>query len=371
MKVYHPAPEEPKLKSVFKYNDYYARVSTYRAGHTISAGHQASLAAGKPKRIAGKLPHSMAKKRTFKENRFDIDPASTPGTPYFFTLKPFSEIEPEHFSEALKALISMLKAKKTQYIYMLEWAEHEKMPHIHLVANIHGEMSEDLEAFATSVKLHWSKKTCGSHLAEARQHHEPVYDACGVFGYMSKQSPDEFNDRAIATGKDWSVISVTGCSRGWKKPSLEVCEVSPEVGLDIKRGMKRIVEARGVKLSKVSKGCDSEAKRVISEVSPFTISGLSREESRRLRDQVIDSQPLKERRYLIVMRDLYHRAHELDSQEVKGEVERLLLDKGYDMRHMFPDWEKPKMSMAEKYKTVPVYRLLRKTKKAIMAAREK
>ncbi|MFW8320168.1 hypothetical protein ACOIC5_28275, partial [Klebsiella pneumoniae] len=77
------------------------------------------------------------------------------------------------------------------------------------------------------------------------------------------------------------------------------------------------------------KGCDSEAKRVISEVSPFTISGLSREESRRLRDQVIDSQPLKERRYLIVMRDLYHRAHELDSQEVKGEVERLLLDKGY------------------------------------------
>ncbi|WP_210474919.1 hypothetical protein, partial [Klebsiella pneumoniae] len=72
--------------------------------------------------------------------------------------------------------------------------------------------------------------------------------------------------------------------------------------------MKRIVEARGVKLSKVSKGCDSEAKRVISEVSPFTISGLSREESRRLRDQVIDSQPLKERRYLIVMRDLYHRA---------------------------------------------------------------
>ena len=41
------------------------------------------------------------------------------------------------------------------------------------------------------------------------------------------------------------------------------------------------------------------------------------------------------------------------------------------MRHMFPDWEKPKMSMAERYKTVPVYRLLRKTKKAIMAAREK
>ncbi|WP_211669968.1 hypothetical protein, partial [Klebsiella pneumoniae] len=77
------------------------------------------------------------------------------------------------------------------------------------------EMSEDLEAFATSVKLHAAKKTFGSHLAEARQHHEPVYDACGVFGYMSKQWPDEFNDGAIATGKDWSVISVTGCSRGW------------------------------------------------------------------------------------------------------------------------------------------------------------
>ncbi|MCA4033899.1 hypothetical protein, partial [Klebsiella quasipneumoniae] len=46
--------------------------------------------------------------------------------------------------------------------------------------------------------------------------------------------------------------------------------------------------------------------------------------------------PLFQWRYLIVMRDLYHRAHELDSQEVKGEVERLLLDKGYDMRHMFP-----------------------------------
>jgi hypothetical protein len=100
VKVYHPAPEEPKLKSVFKYNDYYARVSTYRAGHTISAGHQASLAAGKPKRIAGKLPHSMAKKRTFKENRFDIDPA--PWYALFLHTEALSEIEPEHFSEALK-----------------------------------------------------------------------------------------------------------------------------------------------------------------------------------------------------------------------------------------------------------------------------
>lgn len=368
MTVYRFVSEKPKLKHFFKNNDYYARVSTYRTGHTISAGHQALLTAGKDKRKASRLPHSAAKRRTFRENHFDIDLVSSPGTPYFFTLKPVAEIEPEHFAEALKALISLLKAKKAQYVYALEWAKHEQMPHIHLVANIHGETSEDLDTFATSVKRNWSKKTCGSHLAEARQHHEPVYDACGVFGYMSKQASDEFNDRAIATGKDWSVISVTGCSRGWKKSSAEAREVSREVGLDVRRGMRRTIRSRGVKLSKASKGCDSGAKRAISEVSPFTISGMSREDSRRLLDQVIDSQPLKERRYLIEMRDLYRRAHELGSQELKGEVERLLLDKGDDMRHMFPKWENPKMSMVERYNADPVFSLVCESQKVAKAA---
>ena len=48
------------------------------------------------------------------------------------------------------------------------------------------------------------------------------------------------------------------------------------------------------------------------------------------------------------MRDLYRKAHELGSQEVKDEVERLLLDKGYDMRHMFSEWEKPQMNRVER-----------------------
>ncbi|MBN0321746.1 hypothetical protein JTM72_33430, partial [Pseudomonas aeruginosa] len=101
--------------------------------------------------------------------------------------------------------------------------------------------------------------------------------------------------------------------------------------------MKKIALSRGISLKKRSKGCDAETKRSISEVSPFTVSGLTRTESKRLLINTEDSQPLKERQFIVKMRDLYRKAHELGSQEVKDEVERLLLDKGYDMRHMFSE----------------------------------
>ncbi|HDU1539544.1 TPA: hypothetical protein REW69_001083 [Klebsiella pneumoniae] len=61
---------------------------------------------------------------------------------------------------------------------------------------------------------------------EPQRQNQAVYDAHGLFNYMSKQTPDEFNARAIATGKDWSVISVTGCSRGWVESKFDTAEVS-------------------------------------------------------------------------------------------------------------------------------------------------
>jgi hypothetical protein len=90
---------------------------------------------------------------------------------------------------------------------------------------------------------------------------------------------------------------------------------------------------------------------------------LTRTESERLLAQVIDSQPLKERQFIIKMRDLYRKAHEMGSQEVKGEIERLLLDKGYDMRHMFSEWEKPQMNRVERCGTDPLFRRLCKARK--------
>lgn len=364
MKLYSGKPEKAKTKHVVKNNDYYASVCAFREGHTITAEHRALMDAGKAKRKARRLPHSAAKRRTFRDNSRRIDPKKTPGTPYFLTLKPLGDMEPEYFNEVMTGLIKRLRTASAEYIYTPEWAEHEKMPHIHLVANIPGNTPAEVEAFAEGVIRYWLKKTPKNPNTRIKQDARPVYDATGVLDYMSKQSPDEFNARAIATGKDWSVISVTGCSRGWVESRYDKVEVSREVGLEAKRELKKVTRARGVKPNKRSKGCDAETKRAISEVSPFTVSGLPRTESKRLLAQVIDSQPLKERQFIIEMRDLYRQAHEQGSQEVKNEVERLLLDKGYDMRHMFSKWEKPQMNRAERHDADPIFRLVCKGRKS-------
>lgn len=60
-----------------------------------------------------------------------------------------------------------------------------------------------------------------------------------------------------------------------KARSREACMAS-------KRLMKEVVRSRGVQLRKQAKDCDDEKKRAVSEVSPFSIYGLSREESRKL-----------------------------------------------------------------------------------------
>ncbi|HAJ1782381.1 TPA: hypothetical protein HMK19_24340, partial [Escherichia coli] len=309
------------------------------------------------------LPHSTAKRRTFIKNTRRIDLNKTPGTPYFFTLKPLSDSEPEHFSKVMIGLTRLLRTASAEYIYTLEWAEYERMPHLHLVANIPGATPAEVAAFAERVIRYWLKKTPKNTNSRIKQDARPVYDATGVLGYMSKQSPDEFNTRAIATGKDWSVISVTGYSRGWKESKFDTAEVSRETGSAIKREMKKIALSRGISLKKRSKGCDAETKRAISEVSPFTVSGLTRTESERLLINTEDSQLLKERQFIIKMRDLYRKAHESGSQEVKDKVERLLLDKGYDLRHMFPEWETPQMNMVERCGTDPLFRRLCKVRK--------
>lgn len=71
-----------------------------------------------------------------------------------------------------------------------------------------------------------------------------------------------------------------------------------------------------------------------------------------------DSQQIKERRFIIEMRDLYRQAHEQGSQEAKDAIERVLLDEGYDMAHMFHVWEKPQMSRTERYASSALLRLL-------------
>ncbi|WP_214456333.1 hypothetical protein [Klebsiella quasipneumoniae] len=363
MKLYSEKPGKAKTKHVFKHNDYYAGVYVLRDAPTITAEHRASMEAGKTKKKAIGLPHSTAKRRTFIKNTRRIDLNKTPGTPYFFTLKPLSDSEPEHFSKVMIGLTRLLRTASAEYIYTLEWAEYERMPHLHLVANIPGATPAEVAAFAERVIRYWLKKTPKNTNSRIKQDARPVYDATGVLGYMSKQSPDEFNTRAIATGKDWSVISVTGYSRGWKESKFDTAEVSRETGSAIKREMKKIALSRGISLKKRSKGCDAETKRAISEVSPFTVSGLTRTESERLLINTEDSQLLKERQFIIKMRDLYRKAHESGSQEVKDKVERLLLDKGYDLRHMFPEWETPQMNMVERCGTDPLFRRLCKVRK--------
>ena len=207
-----------------------ARVGAFRKGHTITAEHRALMEAGKAERKARRLSHSAAKRITFRKNARLIDLNKTPGTPYFFTLKPLCDIEPEYFNEAMTGLIKRLRTASAEYIYALEWAEHERMPHIHLVANIPGNTPAEVEAFAEGVIRYWLKKTPKNPNTRIKQDARPVYDAHGLFNYMSKQPPDEFNARAIATGKDWSVISVTGCSRGWVESRFDTAEVSRETG---------------------------------------------------------------------------------------------------------------------------------------------
>jgi len=360
MTLYQCAPEKQKLKHFFVLNDNYARAFVCRSGHTISDCHKEAVVSGKFNRRANRHPHSAAKKRTFKSNYSRIYIEKTSGTPYFFTLKPLCNVEPEVFKKAMKGLTRLLRSAGAEYIYMLEWAAHEQTPHIHLVSNIPGETIADLEAFAERIISYWLRVMPKVINSRIKQDVRAVYDSGKLFSYMSKQNQNEFNDRAIATGKDWSVISVTGCSRGWEESSFEGCGVSKEAYMESKRWMKADAKARGVKLRKQAKGCDSETKRAISEVSSFTKSGLSREESWRFLAHVNASCELKELRFLREMMERYRRGHYLASQEEKDEVDRLLLTKGYDMRHMYPQWEKPKMSMAERYKTEPVYRLLRK-----------
>lgn len=311
---------------------------------------------GKAKRKASKLPHSAAKHRTFVKNHRLIDINKTHGTPCFFTLKPISEIEPDYFVKALKSLNRFFREEGVQYIFMLEWAKHEKAPHVHLVANIHGSTPEEVTAFTDRVIKRWLESIPKNPNTRIRQDVKPVDDAMGVFGYMAKQTADEFNARALATGEDWSVLNVTGCSRRWQKSYPDTTEISRKAGSTVKREFKKIARSRGINLSKRSRGCDAETKRAISETSPFTVSGLSRAVVKRLLINAEDSQPLKERQFLMEMRDLYRQAHELGSQKEKSEVERLLLDEGYDMRHMFPVWEAPQMNRSERYNADPVFR---------------
>lgn len=139
----------------------------------------------------------------------------TPGTPYFFTLKPLGNLEPGYFQKAMTGLRRYLRENNAEYIYMLEWAEYEKTPHVHLVANIHGSTPEEVAAFADGVINRWLKSIPKNPATRIKQDARPVHDAPGLFGYISKQSPYEFNARAIATGEDWSVVTVTSCSRGW------------------------------------------------------------------------------------------------------------------------------------------------------------
>lgn len=369
MKSYH-CPNN-KAKFACKYNDNYAYIYVVSEKPAITAEHHASMATGKYNRKANRYPHSVAKKRTFVSNYRSLDLEETSGTPYFFTLKPLCEVEPKTFREAMTRLTRFLRASKAEYIYTLEWAAHEQTPHVHLVSNIPGETIAELEAFAERVIDYWLRVMPKVIKSRIKQDARAVYDSGELFSYMSKQSPNEFNVRAVETGKDWSVISVTSSSRNWKTSSFEGDGVSREAYMAFRRPVRALLRSRGVNLRKKAKGCDSETKRAISEVSTLYISGLPRKEVRKLFAQVNASQPLKERRFLIEMMERYRRAHNQYSQEEKDKVDQLLLAKGYDMRDMYPQWEMPKMSMAERYKTVPVYRLLRKTKKAMMVAREK
>jgi hypothetical protein len=63
------------------------------------------------------------------------------------------DIEPEYFNEAMTGLIKRLRTASAEYIYALEWAEHERMPHIHLVANIPGNTPAEVEAFAEGLSV--------------------------------------------------------------------------------------------------------------------------------------------------------------------------------------------------------------------------
>ena len=88
MKLYPKSPKTATTRRVFKFSDSYAGVYTSREGHTIEADHRALMDAGKTKRKASRVPHSDAKRRTFKKKSKSICLKKTPGTPYFFTLKP-------------------------------------------------------------------------------------------------------------------------------------------------------------------------------------------------------------------------------------------------------------------------------------------
>lgn len=106
---------------------------------------------GKAKRKARLLPHSAAKRITSKKNSHCIDLNKTPGTPYFFMLKPLGDLEPEYFSNAMIGLTKLLRTANAEYIYALEWAEHERIPHVHLVSNIPGTTPAEVTTFADRV----------------------------------------------------------------------------------------------------------------------------------------------------------------------------------------------------------------------------
>lgn len=67
MKLYSGKPEKAKAKHVFKNNDYYAGVYVRRETPIITAEHRALMDAGKAERKARRLPHSDAKRITFKK----------------------------------------------------------------------------------------------------------------------------------------------------------------------------------------------------------------------------------------------------------------------------------------------------------------
>lgn len=271
----------------------------------------------------------------------------------------------------MKRLTAKLRHDNAEYIYALEWAAFELAPHIHLVANIPGETTSELQIYAGSIIRLWLKNTWRKQQTRIRQDARPVYYGTGLFNYMSKEVIDTFNERAIATGKDWSIISVTGCSRGWKRFETRIVEITRDTKSETKRNLKRFVKSRGVELkTKKLKGCDGEMKKALSEVTSFTVAGLSPREIEQLLAQTIDSQSMKESKYIKELRDLYRKAHALDAENAKEAIHNTLLDKGYDMRHMSPIWEKPPLTISERYETDSLFRQVCKAKKKVKEYRK-
>lgn len=226
------------------------------------------------------IPPAWTKKkwRTMKRALFTLDVESTSGIPYSFTFRPVKGTTPEKFNKALKALTRWLTSKGNQWVYVMEWAQHQSEPHVHAIImvnerSINGQAGKIVSKWVTlannaipsNIPPQWDLDLKG------QQYSEPTRCIGKQIDYMAKPETklNDFNREASKSLYDWSDANVWGYSNGWARHEIKK-ETLSITGFHAVRRILKAIQASRKDNYKVKRQIQRTLKRQDINRSPIT-----------------------------------------------------------------------------------------------------